>query len=68
MYPHKNSIPEAMSSDQRLNEVAELLANGIVRWQFQDKNNEKYSEVSLGILPDQSVHTPTPIRRRRREN
>lgn len=68
MYPHKHAIADAMSSEQRLNEVAELLANGIVRWHYQPKNIARESEVSLGILPDQSVHTPTPTRRKHHEN
>ena len=61
MYQVKQIPPENMDASQRLNEVAQLLANGLVRLResgcASPKKPSVYSEVELGFCQEKSVHT-----------
>ncbi len=48
--------PPEMSASARADEIATILAAAIVRTLAADE--PKQSEVGLGFLPDQRVHTP----------
>ena len=53
--------PDSMRADERVAEIATILATGLLRMCMAE--NEKYplmpqdSSVRLGFLPDQRVHT-----------
>ena len=55
--------PERMTSEQRRDEVASLLARGLVRLRAvsvtKSANAAGKSEFALGFTGDQSVHTDT---------
>ena len=61
MYQIKQIPPDRMDASQRLNEVAQLLANGLVRLResgcASPQNPSEYSEVDLGFCHEKSVHT-----------
>jgi hypothetical protein len=60
--------PALMTADQRLNEVAQILAAGLVRLRQRECLNDYrgLQENSLDFSPDRSVHASPKTRRRRR--
>ena len=49
--------PNRMTAEERLDEVAQILSFGFLRWrQKQAKKSEKTEKVSLDLSPKQSVH------------
>lgn len=61
MYQIKQIPPDKMDPSQRLDEVAKLLANGLVRLResrfASPQKLSEYSEVQLGFCQEKSVHT-----------
>ena len=61
MYQIKQIPPDKMDASKRLNEVAQLLANGLVRLResgcASSQKPQEYSEVQLGFYQEKSVHT-----------
>ena len=61
MYQIKQIPPDKMDASQRLDEVAQLLANGLVRLRESGCGSPQkpfeYSEVQLGFCQEKSVHT-----------
>jgi hypothetical protein len=57
--------PDLMTADERLSEVAQILAAGFVRLrQRQSRNDRSWLEKnSLDFSPDRSGHAPAPRRR-----
>lgn len=60
--PTQNALsPERMTPDQRLREVAAIMALGLIRLRTADSGNAvQGSEVCLGFCSPQSVHTTRP--------
>ena len=60
MYQIKQIPSESMDANQRLNEVAQLLANGLVRLResgcASPQKPSEYNEVELGFCQEKSVH------------
>ena len=60
MYQIKQIPPDRMDASQRLHEVAQLLANGLVRFRESEcaspQKPSEYSEVELGFCQEKSVH------------
>ena len=61
MYQIKQIPPDKMDASQRLNEVAQLLPNGLVRLResrcASPQKLSEYSDVELGFCQEKSVHT-----------
>jgi hypothetical protein len=59
--------PELMAASERLDEVAEILAAGIIRvWaRLRASQDTTAEQVSVDFSPDRSGHAPPPGRRRR---
>ena len=60
MYQIKQIPPDKMDASQRLNEVAQLLVNGLVRLRqsgsASPQKPSEYREVELGFCQEKSVH------------
>jgi hypothetical protein len=59
--------PDLMSADERLAEIARILARGLIRLKNQQSTHISAGrrETSLAILPDQSRHANRNSRRSR---
>ena len=58
---HPDLIPA-----ERLDEIAEILAAGILRVRIKLRGKDRRDSVRLDFLSDRSVHTSPQTRRRRR--
>jgi hypothetical protein len=57
--------PDLMSADERLSELAQILAAGLVRLRKLECRNDgsRLGKNSLDFSPDRSVHATAPKRR-----
>ncbi len=62
MHEVNNCLPSQMSAPQRINEIASLLARGLIRLRQANLDRSpsemsKIKELSIGFLVDQRLHT-----------
>ena len=70
MHEIKHTPPDKMTPEQRLQEVASLLANGLARFRIRPSTNRRIelpaSSFGLGFPAHQRVHTD-PVNNRKTE-
>ena len=60
---YRNALhPERMTADERLDEVADILASGLLRLQKHESanNSNNFGDFPLDLPAHQSVHGPDP--------
>jgi hypothetical protein len=59
-----NSLcPDLMTADERLTEVAQILAAGLIRLRRRESSAAVSGDFRLDFSPDRSVHATAPKRR-----
>jgi hypothetical protein len=59
--------PDLMTPAERLDEIAEILAAGVLRARRKLRGEDRREPVRLDFSPDRSMHADRSTRRRRRD-